>query len=384
MIKSIFLHIGVHKTASSTIQDTLYSERLKLAGEGVLYPDFRVGNIGSSNHSIPLYSLFCQKPEKYHINVSNGFTTSDSIKKLHAEYRNQLARQVKNFRGETMVISGEDISHFSKSEFENLKSFLWEITCPEVKLTVVAVCRHPVFRFRSALQASICIFGVTMEKAILRHLAFPFLYRDLLGKVSEVFGRENISWLKYEDAITHPYGPAGALLELIDPNLPEKIKPVVMQQNRANNYENVVLLNAINQTYPQTIGFELHPERMVGLNVLFLEMPGQKFMLPKGMSRKVWEVLSEDVNWLCREFSLPEYQFLDIDVKPGTEIWSRQTLDYLQKTFPQLPSSHRKTVMLEFFRLIVKPGNHISPAIRKRILLFILSQSVSKLWNSNR
>jgi hypothetical protein len=75
MIKTIFLHIGVHKTASTTIQNTFYTEQAKLAEAGILYPEFRLGDIAISNHSIPFYSLLGEEPGKYHINVSHGFTT---------------------------------------------------------------------------------------------------------------------------------------------------------------------------------------------------------------------------------------------------------------------------------------------------------------------
>ena len=78
MIKNIFLHIGIHKTASTTIQNTLYLERSKLIETGVLYPAFKARNIDISNHSIPFYSLFNKHPEKYHFNVSHGFTTGEA------------------------------------------------------------------------------------------------------------------------------------------------------------------------------------------------------------------------------------------------------------------------------------------------------------------
>ena len=83
MINNIFLHIGVHKTASTTIQNTLYSEREKLSDAGILYPEFRLGDIVISNHSIQFYSLFCEEPEKYHINVSHGFTTNEAIQQMN-------------------------------------------------------------------------------------------------------------------------------------------------------------------------------------------------------------------------------------------------------------------------------------------------------------
>jgi hypothetical protein len=47
-----YLHLGLAKTGTSTIQSALFHEREKLSAVGVLYPGF------SKNHSTPLRSVF--------------------------------------------------------------------------------------------------------------------------------------------------------------------------------------------------------------------------------------------------------------------------------------------------------------------------------------
>lgn len=345
MINKIILHIGVHKTASTTIQNTLFNDRSKLAEAGFLYPEFRAGDISISNHSIPFYSLFREQPEKYHFNVSCGYTNSEAINTLHEDYGRQLRRQIKGFKGETLVISGEDISHLQKDELEKLRRYFLEMTHPGASFQVVLMCRHPVSRFRSFLQASICNFGIPMNKAIEYHLLRNKLYSNITSNFSEVFGRENISVIKYEDAITYRHGPAGALLAVIDRDLPDKIKPDIVRENPTHTYETVALLDSVNRTFPQTLGYELHPERMVALNQLLAEMPGQKFMLPKGLSEKIWQNMAEDVNWLCAEFSLQPYNFLNEDIQVASEIWNNKTLLYLKTVFFGFSDPQKKDVL---------------------------------------
>ena len=231
MIKTIFLHIGVHKTASTTIQNTFYQERAKLSEAGILYPVFKAGNMAISNHSIPFYSLFAKNPEKYHVNKSFGFTSNEAIKSLHQGYQRQLHEQMASFGGDTLIISGEDISSLETDELASLKSYLHEITQSDVTFRVVILCRHPVSWFRSALQGSVCTFGLTLDKAIQYRLLRTHLYRNLTSSFSEVYGRENISVIKYEDAIINPYGPAGAFLALIDKDLPS---PTTIMPNTLN------------------------------------------------------------------------------------------------------------------------------------------------------
>ena len=209
-----------------------------------------------------------------------------------------------------------------------------------------------------------------MNKAIEYHLLRNNLYSNLTTNFSEVFGRENISVIKYEDAVTNRYGPAGALLAGIDKDLPDKIKPDIVRENPTHTYETVALLDSVNRTFPQTLGYELHPERMVALNKLLADMPGQKFMLPKGLSKTVWEALAEDVNWLCRKFSLPEYQFLDEDLKADVDIWNKQTLIYLRNMLPGLSPEYRKTILHELLHNSI--GRQHQIPVRKRINLMIL------------
>lgn len=374
MIKNIFLHIGVHKTASTTIQNTFYNEREKLAEAGILYPVFKIGETNISNHSIPFYSLFMTQPERFHINVSFGFTTQEAISQIHQEYRRQIQEQIVGFAGDTLVISGEDISLLTTDELEKLKAYLLEITQPEVNFRVIMMCRHPVSRFRSALQASVCAFGLPVQKAIERNLRRTNLYQNLITAFSEVFEREHITVLKYEDSISHSYGPAGAFLAIVDKNMPDKIKPALLHDNPSHKYEAFVLLNAINQTCYPTSGNELQPGRMVELNQLFREMPGQKFMLLRGFSKKVWETLAEDANWLCHEFSLPEYRFQDGDLKPDADMWSRQTIDYLRNVLPGLALEYRKIILRELLQHAMSQQSKIRFNKRINLLIFILTQ----------
>ncbi len=382
MIKNIFLHIGVHKTASTTIQNTLYIERAKLSDTGILYPAFIAGDNLISNHSIPIYSLFCREPEKYHINIKFGITSSEAIQQLHHKYYQQIESQIADFTGETFIISGEDISRFEIDELRNLKVWLTKITHPKVNIRVVIMCRHPVSRFRSSLSAKVYNSLLPAEKIIERKLQRTHLYRNLLTVLSEVFEREHITVLKYEDSISHTFGPAGALLALIDKYLPDKIKPVLLHENPATNYETFVLLNAINRNCNHTSDYLPQLQKKFEVMKLLLEMPGQKFMLPYDLSKKVWDTLSEDVNWLCSEFALQEYRFLVEDLKPNVDIWSQQTLDWLKKNILHLSLNHRKTIILELWRTINKQNTLLSYTQRFRILKFILSQAI-KLYSSS-
>lgn len=366
MISNIVLHIGVHKTASTTIQNTLHKEREKLAGIGILYPHFFAGKTLFINHSVPFYSLFSDHPDQYHVNIAHGYTSDEDIRAVHQEYLNQFRMQTASFQGDTMIISGEDILHLNAKQLSKLKELLTEVTQPEVSIKVVVICRHPVSRFRSAVQASVCNFGMGLDEATDYHLSVRKInYQMLVGTFAEVFGRENITVLKYEDILDHVYGPSGALLELINSSIPEKIRPDVVRANAGYTGEAVMLCDAINRTWPDMPDYTLHPERMISIVEIIKEMPGARFFLPAGTSKKVWNSLSEDIHWLTGEFSLTPYRERNEDIQSRTEIWSRSTMDFLAENIGLFPRSYRGAIQKRLLHIAVfDPVISISTRIR--------------------
>jgi hypothetical protein len=377
MIKEIFLHIGIHKTATTTIQRTLYSEHSILVKEGILYPKFNIGEDPIDNHSIPFYSLFCNNPKEYHINIRKGITTDESIKKLHLDYRNQFEKQIANFHGETLTISGEDISLLSKNELVKLKSYLIKITHPNVNIRVILMCRHPVSWFRSVLQTRVKTRGITIKKQTVNLLLQSHMYRNLIQIISEVFGQDSISVLRYEDIILHTYGPTGAFLEIISENNSGIIKSEIRIENKSSNYETIHLIDAFN-TY-KTTNYRFKLQRITELIQYLTNMPGQKLMLSKGHSKKVWDCLSEDVNWLCNKYTLQQYQFINEDINPEIDIWNKQTLNYLNNIFLKIPIKYKKIILWEFLQKIIATRETLSITKRFRLLLFVLSISKSLL-----
>ncbi len=76
MISEIFLHVGLHKTATSSIQDTLFLRKNSefLEDNDYLYPKYL-----SADHSL-LYSNFCDHPEKWRTNIIRGYD-NEEVKK---------------------------------------------------------------------------------------------------------------------------------------------------------------------------------------------------------------------------------------------------------------------------------------------------------------
>ncbi len=64
----IYLHIGLHKTGTSSLQSFLFEHRESLLRDlGVLYPSL------NRNLSQPLFSLFSEQPQRYAQNIQGGY-----------------------------------------------------------------------------------------------------------------------------------------------------------------------------------------------------------------------------------------------------------------------------------------------------------------------
>lgn len=66
MDKIIYIHMGLHKTGTTTLQTLLSCNKEILRKQGFCYP---ISSLFTINQSIPIYSAFCNSPENYHINI---------------------------------------------------------------------------------------------------------------------------------------------------------------------------------------------------------------------------------------------------------------------------------------------------------------------------
>lgn len=370
MIKTIYLHIGAHKTATSSIQEALGKAHEFLAANGYLYPVFTKREIILFNHSEVFYSMFFQKPESYHLNVLYGYNNPDAVNELNRSYHNQLIRQMEDFKGDKLILSAEDISILWWNPLVNLKNYLVEITNPDVRIEVVLFCRHPVTWSRAHIQELIK-GGKNLADARKENKEVIIEnYQKKIKTFSQIFTNESVHVFRFEDAIQNEYGPAGAFLSCIGADV-SFIKTLNLKNEVHNislSYEATTLLNAI---YTKTPGFthnQVNPELINFHPHIIHQIPGEKFCLEPHHNHEIWQIAQEDVNWLCQNFKLPAYHYSDKPKEEDADKWSDDTLTYLQKTLPDQPPKIRKIIITELLTEIIRYKKCFSH--RKKLSLF--------------
>ncbi|SEG54998.1 hypothetical protein [Marinobacterium lutimaris] len=185
-MKRLVIHIGMHKTGSSSIQETFCSAKFK---------DLEYLNLGSPNHSGFFATLFWENPENYHGNIKAGRSLED-IRALRTEYKDLLLSQIRSSTKNNVMISAEDLSHPGGIDrVRRLKEF-FEPYFDDFK--VYAYVRTPASYMESAFQQ--------MVKGGIGFLdlnrVYP-QYRSRFEVYDQVFGEENVTLIPFDKKLFH-------------------------------------------------------------------------------------------------------------------------------------------------------------------------------------
>lgn len=299
MNKICHLHLGFHKTASSSFQETCNRNRELLSSFCITYPIFNclaASRYNQINHSISIYSLFCENPKDYLI--TTRWNLCDQIDEVNKSYNEQLEAFLEG--STNIIISGEDISILDKDALEKL---VQKIKSYDYKVYIFALVRSPYNFFCSALQQQIKS-GIYKNLISLNDLlptrknAKINQYRrsTLVEKLKSTF-QENIQFYSFEKACKHNYGPVGFLIEKqlqLDPSLFEYFKinesifnlsvRVQNEQNKLNTdmingkkNPNYVSLLHLNKSFSSSGKFLL-TENEYNLIKDYLEIENKKYL----------------------------------------------------------------------------------------------------------
>lgn len=177
MAKTIYIHIGPHKTGTSTIQYSLYQNRKQLQDFGILYP---------------ISGTLPGKPSGQH-NLAWEVTEDERFTKSFGSWKNVL-REIRDSKAEQVILSSEDFSHCDQQQIEKMHAFLREF-----KVEVILYLRRQDLK----LQSQWAVRQVRIEYPD-QYDAFPVWleknpkeftvceYDRLMAPWSAVFGRESI------------------------------------------------------------------------------------------------------------------------------------------------------------------------------------------------
>lgn len=314
MKPDLFLHIGMKKTGTSSIQATFFKNRQRLLKHDINYLSI------NQNHSETIYPLFCEKPHLYHMNKRAGIDTVRKAQRRNATIERTLTRELQSNRSSRFVISGEDLLLLRAAGVESLRTKLE----PFVReFRVIVYVREPYSFINSAFQQRLRA-GATYER-LLRRPPLPRYYR--IGNFIDAFGRERID-IRVFDVEKFPEGSLIAdFLDALgaDPTVARELE--VARKNEALSHEAALILKGVNAAYPIGAAGAQHPNRAPHLPLVLRAIVGQPFHCPNEVFASVRPKVVKDLEWLHatvgkRLFSDSYPQLPDV----SSANWSDETL----------------------------------------------------------
>lgn len=283
--KRCIVHIGMHKTGTTSIQEYFYANRTAV---DILYPD-----LGDANHSVPLFSMFYCTPENYYIHSINKLN-KDSVIRYNLQMKNSLEKQINISNKEDVLISGEDLIYLEKTDLEKLKEFFR--TYYE-NIEIIAYTRSLNEYLSSALPENLKNEGDTdfnLEKL------FPN-YKKLFLKFIDVFGKSNVNIFEFNKFKLKDNDIVSDFCSKISIHQENKI---ALNENKSLSLEAVSFLFIYYKFFPNTIIGEDNRRMNINLIIKLSNIGYKKFKLCNKVLIPLIKIFSDDFAWMKKDIGI--------------------------------------------------------------------------------
>ena len=342
-MKQVIIHLGFHKTATSSIQLTCFKNKDKLEELGFHYPLFNLDNRVIDNHSIPFYSLFTSDPYKYHINIKWGVDASEANKK-YEEQLNYILKQ----KYEKIIISGEDISALSQLELDRMKK---KIQSYGYDIRVIIFVRPPHSLLNSQIQQLVKGGDFFIGKTVIKDKPNPkFLnIKNRIEKIEYVFPEAD--FFSFRDACQHKYGPVGNFFEIIGVSNFSSLE--FFSCNESISAQATRLISFINKEQRIFINGKINPFRRFGDMDPFHRIKGDKFQLNENEFEQFKDTINQENEYLLNKFDVSFYDekpYLTPEIKESH--WSDEQLEQLKIAMSKV-HENIKIIAYDYFKNII-------------------------------
>ncbi|MEH6570550.1 MAG: hypothetical protein V7709_15830 [Halioglobus sp.] len=345
----IILHVGMHKTGTTSIQNNCYRNRKTLAEHGIIYPSFSYLDQTRSNHSGPITAAVSDKPDRYGEQWRAGL--GNNPKALQQAYQDQFRELLDTPKADTLILSGETISAFANDDLKKLRKQLLQHTD---HLKVLVYLRNPASAVGSILQQR--VRGGGDRDTDDNIIALASISRRRYQRLKKVFG-DSLDVLNFHEAVSQPSGLVGSFMEFCGLPAEETLKLEFAAANPRTSMESFKLMLAINKVYPAKSGDEGRQREYNDLRPLSL-LPGQPFRMENLDSAKVQREIDAETQWLSKELNL---NFPETPAKTEqSELWNTPVLYAVEEAIRALENDHHRIAAADFLleeSAQITPGN---------------------------
>lgn len=285
-MRNCIIHIGMHKTGTTSIQQSLH----RFADNRFFYAV--LGNV--CNHSLAIYSIFADKPERHHLHKAHK-RDETGVARYITEMKSDLERSIETAGDRTLIISGEDIGILSAAALKKLQNYFAQHF--DV-VSIVAYVRTPAAFISSSFQEKVK-GGVTNRFDLTKEYRS---FEKSFSKFDSIFGKNNVHLWKFIPE-TFPHGcVVSDFCQRLQVELPSK---KIVRSNESLSRPLVALLFTYGK-YAAKFGFD----RMAGaesqrLAQILAEEKDDRFRFSPDILRPILENNRKDIQWMESRLGQP-------------------------------------------------------------------------------
>jgi len=308
-MKKLILHIGMHKTGTTSLQKIFSSSQHVLNKSNIFYADLNKFNTANS-----FYVMFLDNPTE-HISFKNREIHDLHKAKDEQEKLMQLWRkEFENFSNGYYIISDEELSYLPLNGVIKMRNFLVEYFND---ITVIMYAREPISFIPSIINEHIK-YGATK----IRNRTFSSItyYINRIAKYVKAFGRGNIiirsfdkKHMKNNDLFEDFFYSLNIKFDA------SKLNTIVENQSLGHNA--LTFLLEYNKKFPRFIGGEINKERGLAFRInIFFELlqkiNDKKFTLDLKFTNKEANAINKEISYV-NQFLPEENKFLKVETSQG-------------------------------------------------------------------
>ena len=298
MKKQVILLAGLHKTATTSIQETCFAHRKMLREAGFFYPTVSVAGAQDSNHTFFLKEAFRDQPNR--IGLAGQFSLSDTVATGQQDKRRGALAAALSKERNKFLFAAEGVSVFSESELRSMKDWF---AAQGFALRVICHVRHLSSWTQSMVaQRVVGIAALSIPEALNEFVAAGGIVRPRLETLRRVF--PEAEFYSHERAVRHPRGPAGFFFDAIGFQGEGQLESRRANEGRSDIATRVVSL--INEKFGRSswLGPVDDLEQHLKSNGMRMMrgLPGPKFALRTEEAEPILELLRAENEWLRESF----------------------------------------------------------------------------------
>jgi hypothetical protein len=345
--KRIYLHIGLGKTGSSSIQRFLLDHAAELENtHNIHYPDLGgVDHRFAGNHSRYLRVLFGSEEETRKVDLLSGRNTREQAQQYRQEVQDNLDSGFEASSAEMLLLSAEGAAHLYRPALASLSRWLQQLG---EEITLIACIRHPLGALSSEIQQRLKT-GATLED--LYQSPPHYRFKPMLVKMKEVFPRADIRVYDFARATRHPQGLEAAFADQLGIEINVQRSSSARAANTAMSMEAALVLSSLNRLHPMVKDNQRNPLRSSGLLHEVTAIPGAKYSAPAAVFSTLAQEVGPQLEWLKATYQL------ELETpKPGApadparfsprkmDRWARRLVfrHRLRQAFPRLFRTQRR------------------------------------------